>query len=254
MVAEPFAHGRSFIHRVDPRIRLAAAVGCAVCLAVLRHVDAACLGLALAVTLLACSKPPWRLAAKRIAFVNGFVLLLWLTVPFTTSGEALAGWGPLTASRQGVALALLVTAKTNAIAMLFTALVATMPPAALGLALERLRCPSKLVFLLLFAYRYMHSVTDEWQKLSVAAKLRGFAPRTSMHSYRTFGNMLAMLFLRSLDRSARVYEAMLLRGFSGNFRSLAEFHASAGSIVFAATVFSATGGIMLYDLYAGYLP
>lgn len=47
-----------------------------------------------------------------------------------------------------------------------------------------------------------------------AARVRA---KTNMHTYRTFGNMLGMVFVHSFDRSVRVYEAMILRGFSGRF-------------------------------------
>ena len=102
--------------------------------------------------------------------------------------------------------------------MTFLALVATMDSPTIGYALERLRFPSKLVFLFLFTYRYLHVIADEWHKLHGAARLRGFAPKTNMHTYRTFGNMLGMVFVHSFDRSVRVYEAYdparLFRAFS----------------------------------------
>ena len=55
------------------------------------------------------------------------------------------------------------------------------------LALDRLGAPPRLVFLFLFTYRYLHVLTGEWQRLLTAAKLRGFIPRTNMHTYRTLG-------------------------------------------------------------------
>ena len=44
MFDEPFAHGRSLVHAVDPRFRLVAAFVCAVCLAVVRTPEAAWFG------------------------------------------------------------------------------------------------------------------------------------------------------------------------------------------------------------------
>ena len=213
MFDEPFAHGRSLVHAVDPRFRLVAAFVCAVCLAVVRTPEAAWFGFGMAALLLALSRPPMRPVLRRL--VNVFIAFLWLTVPLTSGGDVIAAWGPLEVSRAGVLLTLLVTIKSNAIVMTFLALVATMDSPTIGYALERLRFPSKLVFLFLFTYRYLHVIADEWHKLHGAARLRGFAPRTNMHTYRTFGNMLGMVFVHSFDRSVRVYEAMILRGFSG---------------------------------------
>ena len=44
MFDEPFAHGRSLVHAVDPRFRLVAAFVCAVCLTVVRTPEAAWFG------------------------------------------------------------------------------------------------------------------------------------------------------------------------------------------------------------------
>ena len=162
MFDEPFAHGRSLVHAVDPRFRLVAAFVCAVCLAVVRTPEAAWFGFGIAALLLALSRPPMRPVLRRLAVVNVFIAFLWLTVPLTSGGDVIAAWGPLEVSRAGVLLTLLVTIKSNAIVMTFLALVATMDSPTIGYALERLRFPSKLVFLFLFTYRYLHVIADEW--------------------------------------------------------------------------------------------
>ena len=249
MFDEPFARGRSLIHALDPRIRLAAAFACAACLAVVRRPEAAGAGLVMAVLLLALSRPPTGAVLRRLAAVNVFILFLWFTVPFSVPGDVLAAWGPLEITRQGVRLALLVTVKANAIVLTFLALVATMDSPTIGYALDRLRFPSKLTFLFLFTYRYLHVIADEWRKLHVAARLRGFVPKTNMHTYRTFGNMLGMVFVQSFDRSVRVYEAMLLRGFSGRFRSVTGFRATLRDGLFAALTLAGLAAVILCDVY-----
>ncbi len=249
MFDEPFAHGRSPVHSLDPRVRLAAAFAGAVCLAVLRTPQAAALGLGLAGLLLGLSRPSPRLVLRRLAVINAFIAFLWLTVPFTSGGEPLAVWGPLAVSRSGMLLTLLVTLKSNAIVLLFLALVATMDSPTIGYALERLRCPPKLVFLFLFTYRYLHVIADEWHKLHVAARLRGFVPRTNLHTYRAIANMLGMVFVQSFDRSVRVYEAMLLRGFSGRFQSVTAFRAAPRDAVFAVAALAGAAGILALDLF-----
>ena len=234
MFDEPFAHGRSLVHAVDPRFRLVAAFVCAVCLAVVRTPEAAWFGFGMAALLLALSRPPMRPVLRRLAVVNVFIAFLWLTVPLTSGGDVIAAWGPLEVSRAGVLLTLLVTIKSNAIVMTFLALVATM---------------DSPVFLFLFTYRYLHVIADEWHKLHGAARLRGFAPKTNMHTYRTFGNMLGMVFVHSFDRSVRVYEAMILRGFSGRFQSVTAFRATSRDAVFAVAAFACMVCLVAFDLY-----
>ena len=219
------------------------------CTAVLREPLAAGAALALSVAILGLSRPPLKQLCKRVALVNVFVLFLWLTVPLTMPGTPLLTLGPLTASHEGIALVWLATLKSNAILLTFLALVATMDSPTMGHALERLGVPTKLVFLFLFTYRYLHVIADEWQRLTTAARLRGFSPRTGMHTYRTIGNMLAMVLVNSFDRSGRVYQAMVLRGFQGRFISVVRFKARATDALFAALWLTATATLVFMDLF-----
>ena len=241
MFAQPFAQGHSLLHRLDPRVRLGTAAGSAICLALVQTRPAALYGLAVGAGLLLLSRPPWGAALWRLLAVNLFLLFLCLLTPFSLSGDPLWQWGPLVASRQGVALALVLWAKSNALVLCFLALVATMPVSTAGYALQRLRCPAKLVFLLLFAGRYVHDMADEWHTLLAAARLRGFRARTSFHSYRTLASLLGLLLLRGLDKAQRVHEAMLLRGFRQRFFCVTPFQAHARDAVFVAAMIAAMG-------------
>jgi cobalt/nickel transport system permease protein len=157
---------------------------------------------------------------KRIFAANLFLVFLWGTIPFTVSGEVIFQFSVIAISREGVRLALLATLKCNAILLLFMSLLGNMDSQEIGKALIRLRCPVKLIFLFLFTCRYIHVVHAEWLRLYQAALLRGFQPRTSLHSYKTFADMLGLCLVNSIDRAHRIYEAMLLRGFRGTFHTL----------------------------------
>lgn len=249
MFDEPFAQGDSPVHRLDPRVRLASAAFFSLCVALLRDPAAAAAALALAAAALAASLPPACLLIRRLAAVNVFILFLWATVPATMPGQELLAVGPVSFSREGVAMAWLVTLKSNAILLAFLAMVATMNAPTMGHALDRLGVPPKLVFLFLFTYRYLHVIADEWRRLITAARLRGFVPRTGMHSYRTIAHLLAMVLVNSFDRSGRVYQAMILRGFSGRFASVVRFRARARDAVFALFWLAATAALTVMDLY-----
>ena len=249
MFDEPFAQGRSLVHGLDPRVRLAMAALFSICVALLKEPLAAGLALIPAAAILSLSTPPLGLLCKRVALVNIFILFLWLTVPVTMPGTPFLTLGPLTASLEGIALVQLATFKSNAILLTFLALVTTMDSPTMGHALDRLGVPSKLVFLFLFTYRYLHAIADEWQRLVTAARLRGFTPRTGMHTYRTIGNLLAMVLVNSFDRSSRVYQAMVLRGFQGRFVSVVRFKARRRDALFAFLWLTATAGLVLMDFF-----
>ena len=220
---EPFACGPSPVHGLDPRVRLCMAAAFSVTVAMVRHPGTAAAGLLMAMIALCASLPPKRALLRRVVLVNVFILFLWLTVPLTMPGEALWALGSIGVSREGFELVGMVTLKSNAILLVFLALVASMDSPTIGHAMAKLGVPSKLVFLFLFTYRYVHVIAEEWQRLRTAARLRGFVPRTDMRTYATVGHLFAMVLVRSLDRSARVYRAMILRGFDGRFASVCRF-------------------------------
>lgn len=226
MIDEPFSRGRSFVHTLDPRVRLVMAAIFSVTLALVRRPETALAGLLCAALILALSKPPLVALARRVIAVNMFLLFLWGTVPLTMPGETLFLVGPFPVSREGVNLVQLITLKANAIFCAILALVASMDAAVMGQSLDRLGVPSRLVFLFLFTYRYLHVLAGERQRLLTAARLRGFVPRTNMHTYRTLGFLFGMVLVRAYDRSERVYQAMLLRGFAGRFQTVRNFSAA----------------------------
>ena len=250
MFDQPFVRP-SLIQRIDPRVRLAFAGGLAFCLSPLHSLAACCAGLALGLLLLAAARPPLWPLLQRLAVINFFVLFLWCVTPLTVPGTPVAQWGVFSISAEGVRLSLLVSIKSNAISCIFLALVATMDAPTAGHALERLRCPSKLVFLFLFTVRYVHVIAQEWRTLLVAARLRGFCPRTDMHTYRTLASLLGLLLVRSYERAQRVREAMILRGFSGHFRSVTVFRAHARDAMFALSLLLCMAGLVAIECLGG---
>ncbi len=223
MIDEPFAEGSSFLHRADPRAKLALAVALACTLAVCTGWRGPVLGLCAGMVLVVWARLRWRPFWRRMLTINGFVAFLWVFLPFTTPGETLARFGPLTITAQGIAACLLISLKTNAISLCFLSLVATSDAASLGQAMHRLQVPDKLVFLFLFTYRFIHVINDERLRLSTAARLRGFRPRSDAHTYRTLASLLAMVLVGAMRRAEVTRRAMLLRGFSGVFATMRTF-------------------------------
>jgi len=228
---------------------LVAATGAAFCFSFVQNLFPSCLCLAFALLLATVSGLDALPLLKRLAVANVFILFIWLTVPLTMPGESLATFGPFSWSKEGVRLALLVTIKCNAILLAFFALVAGIGLPRIGCALERLFVPAKLVFLFLFTCRYIHVIGEEWQRLQTAAKLRGFVPRNSFHTYKTIADMLGLTFINAVDRSRRIYEAMLLRGFAGTFHTVSELRRTPADICFLLLFFLVVGSILFLDRY-----
>jgi cobalt/nickel transport system permease protein len=93
-------------------------------------------------------------------------------------------------------------------------------------ALEHLRVPSILTTIIAFLYRYLFVLADEVFRLMRARESRA-AAAPGQRSGRSIawragvaGHMAGQLFLRSYERSDRVYNAMLARGYTGHFETI----------------------------------
>lgn len=250
MIEEAFSQGDSLLHKADPRAKILGAAALTLAVALAQGFHAALPGLALGVLLAAVSRPRAGKLAARLLAVNGFILFLWIALPPTMPGKEIASLGPFSLSLEGVETAALITIKCNAIVLMLVALVATSTVPDLGRAMLRLRVPAKLCFLLLFCYRYLDVMACEYKRLARAAKARCFEPRTSLHTYRSYANLVGMVLVRSLDRSKRVYQAMLLRGFDGRFHSLAARRAGSADVLLgAALILSACALAWIESVY-----
>jgi cobalt/nickel transport system permease protein len=154
--------------------------------------------------------------------------------------------GPAVVTKEGLLLSARITLKSNAILLALIALMATQSVGTLGHALNRLKAPGKLVYLLLITYRYVFVLEQEYLRLVRAARVRCFTPQTRIHTYRTYAYLIGMLFVRAAARAERVHQAMICRGFSGRFHSLKEFSFTGVDFAWAAII-----GIVL--LAAGWL-
>lgn len=193
----------------SPPARLLAAALLSLAMAALSGFWASLAALAMGAAALAAGRIPWHVLRPRLTAVNVFLLFMWLVIPFTSPGQ----WGQI--STAGIRLCLLISLKANAIAAIFTAFLSPMSPYNLGAALSGLRFPDKLVWLFLLLDRNVSLMRREWLSLHDAARLRGFVPRASIHTYRTLGGLAAQWLYRAWLKAARLQEALLLRGYDG---------------------------------------
>ena len=238
--------------RVDPRWKLAALLFAAFVAALVRTLPAALAAAAGAVVLVILAELPprwlfWRLGS--VALVMAF-FIAWL--PFMPSaGHATWRLGPLTLSSAGLKLAALLTLKALTVVALMLTLLATAPIQRTFAAAQRLRMPGILVHLVLLTYRFIFLAADEFARLRIALRVRGYRNRATMHSYRTVGQVAGTLLVRSYDRAERVGQAMRCRGFGGVYRTLDTWHTRPGDVLAFALIAGGALAIGAWDLLGG---
>jgi cobalt/nickel transport system permease protein len=227
-----YLHHDSPLHRLDPRIKIVVMV--VFVIATLLLPDGAWLALALSWLCVWLTSwlagLPYRVVFKRSLIILPF-LLTALTLLFNTPGDDLISWttGSITATITAAGLvrfASVIGRGWLAIqaAILLTA-VTQFPDLIHGL--NHLRVPAILVNIISFMYRYLFVLADEAQRMMRArqarsARLPGTGAQGGSLVWRAkvTGYMVGQLFSRSLDRSDRVYQAMLARGYKGRLLTM----------------------------------
>lgn len=244
MNIEEFSQGDSFIHQLDPRAKIMAAVAFSVVVALNHSINACVAALVFPVFLIVASGISVKRVLRRLAMVNVFVAFLWLFLPFTAQGDVMGFIGPLAVYREGVHQALLISVKSNVIVMTVMALLGTSSVLALVHALSHLWVPTKLVHLFFFCFRYFHVIHEEYRRLTTAMKVRGFRPGTNLHTYRAYAYLMGMLLVRSFDRSKRIVAAMKCRGFKGQFYILHHYSMRRHDYVLTASSLVVSGMVL----------
>jgi cobalt/nickel transport system permease protein len=217
------AEPASIIHRLDPRVRVLMSSVFAVIVVLGQDMAMLTAALTMALVLAVSAQLSLTVTLRRMVAMELFIVAMLLTLPFTLPGEPLFQWGPLTASEEGVLRALIIVLKANAVILVVLTLVGTLEVTTLGHALHHLRIPVKLVHLLLFTVRYISVLQREYQRLRLAMTARAFVPRSNWHTWRSYGYLIGMLLVCSLERSERIQAAMLCRGFHGHYYLLDHF-------------------------------
>lgn len=180
---------------------------------------------------------PLRFILKRVMVISPFVIFIGLFNPILdTRPAATIAAVPLSMGWLSFLSILLKFLLTVSAALL---LLATTSFPGICHAFRKLGLPSLFVTQLLFLYRYLFVLMEEAMRMTRARDMRSFGIRgTGMH---VFVQMIGTLFIRTVDRAERIYDAMLSRGFQGDIPTLKRFRLTATDLLFLMV----TGGLLI---------
>lgn len=229
---DPYRHKNSPIHRLDPRVKLV---------------------LALAFILTTALTPPgaWPVYILLYSIVLSLVLLSELGVAYVLKRAALAfpfmlaalpiiftiqdtplfaievGPWTLTPSQTGLERFASIAIKSWISVQAAILLTSSTPFPNLLVAMRAIRVPRLLVAIFGLLWRYLFVLADEAMRLTRARAAR--SGRSDLPGLKTGGSviwrarvtggMAGSLFLRALERSDRIYMAMVSRGYDGEART-----------------------------------
>lgn len=233
----------SWLHRTDPRAKLLATLLLILLIGLTPFGGflsyAAYLVLLLIMALSTHISPAllWRRALLVLPFAGAAATVIF-TVPGNPLGAPFLG---LTITDAGLARFASILLKAVASAQVAVLLLATTPFTDTLWAASALRLPAVLVAIVSFMYRYLFVIADEALRLNRARLARSVelpgqrSRRTDIgFQARTTGRLIGVLLVRSLERSERVYNAMLARGYAGEIRRLAPPPVTAATLTLPA--------------------
>ena len=236
------AAGATPIAGFDPRARILAVVAFALVVVVLSDLAALAVALGASLVVMGLADLPPGPTLRRMAMMDGFIVFMLMLLPFTVPGDPIVTLFGFPASWQGLTRAVEIALKANAIVLMLLSLVGTMDAITIGRALHRLKAPEALVHLMMFTVRYIDVLVGEYRTLRTAMKARGFRPSNSRHTWKSFGYLVGMMLVRSLERSERILAAMKCRGFTGTIPLIDDLSWRRRDLgLAAATLFLLTG-------------
>ncbi|SFM75335.1 cobalt ECF transporter T component CbiQ [Thermodesulforhabdus norvegica] len=182
---------------------------------------------------------PGEILLKRLTAVVPFLFFLsfFLVVLSPHEGSSvrviLEPLDPFVLNRDALVISARISLKALIVVSVMPIMIDTSPYAVTILALKSIGVPESVAQILLLAYRYIFVFKDEALRMYRAMLLRGFRPRSDLRTFRISGNFLAMIFIRSYERTQRIHDAMVARGYRGKIPRVVSFKISPMDIAMA---------------------
>lgn len=227
---DKYSHIDSPVHRLDPRMKiLAALAGIVVIVTEPLTADPLhfLLYTALIAAVVALSRLPVRYLARRMLVVMPFILMAALFYPLSLliGSETVAG-----ERKEILTAGAIIFLKASLAVVLLIMLSSTERFHRLLMALRRLRVPVIITTVSALLYRYVFLISDEALKTNRARQSRT-PGKLKTGRIKTYGNQVAVIFLRSWERSQTIYKSMLSRGFDGEFPDMQRMETGMADIV-----------------------
>lgn len=213
---DTLAYRDSWVHRIDPRIKLLTTLIFIVTVASFDKYSVSGLlpFFIFPLVLIQGGRLPARFLLGKLLLVAPFAVMIGIFNPLLDQ-QTLLQIGSWNISGGWISfLSILLRFSLTISAALI--LIATCSFPGICMALEKLGAPRIFSVQLLLLYRYLFVLIEEAIRLVRARALRSFNGRGL--GIKVYGQMLSHLLLRTLDRAQRIHLAMLCRGFDGQIR------------------------------------
>jgi cobalt/nickel transport system permease protein len=230
-----YHHGQSPLHSLDPRIKVIVTIAFILSNALLP--DGAWVAFVLAWAIVIFANAASGLGVG-FTFKRSFIALPFalvaVTVLFSIPGKPVTSFNflmwHLTITDAGFLRFISIVIRSWLSVQMAILLVAVTEFPKIIHALTHLKIPAIITMIISFLYRYLFVLTDEVMRMLRARQARSAAAPgvrsggSVAWRAQIAGHMAGQLFLRSYERSDRIYNAMLSRGYKGELMTIHPHH------------------------------
>ncbi len=161
---------------------------------------------------------PWRHLFIRLYIPFGVAWLVFLSLIFTNGSQALFVISPgpwtFTAYQEGLQLGFLMVLRIMAAVTLGSILSFSTPMIEILETLRLCKVPNLIIDLAAMMYRYVFILTETGHNMRRAQVSRMGDSNSWLQQAKDIGKVAGYVLTKSLDRSIRIYKAMLSRGYN----------------------------------------
>jgi len=214
LVLDRYAYLDSPVHRWQQSYKLIGLLSLIFAFAFVQNIWLLPIMVVITTTLFLLSKIPIGFLIKRLRYPSWFILAVVFFLPFVSGESVIFQLGSLTVKSEGCWQALLISVRFFCILTVSLVMFGTAPFLSSIKAMRSLGLPRVIVDMSLLSYRYLEELSETLTTMQRAMKLRGFQPQGfTRRNLQVFSQLTGSILIRSYDRSLRIYQAMILRGY-----------------------------------------
>lgn len=210
----------SFLHLIDGRVKTVIFLGAIIVGTCLARWYLVSILWMLSIAMFPVLHLPLGTLLKRLMMPFGIAWLVFLSLIFTNGSEPLLVFNifhvSITAYHEGLTLGFLILLRIMTTVTLASILSFSTPMIEILETLRLCKIPTIIIDLAAMMYRYVFIIEETAHNMRRAQLSRMSSNNSWLMQARDVGNVAGYVLIKSLDRSIKIYNAMLSRGYNEN--------------------------------------
>ena len=214
LAIDRYAYLKSPIHRWSQKYKIVGLLGLIFAFSFIRSLVLLPIIIGITIIIFSLSGLPLSYLISRLRYPGYFILAVVFLLPFVAGETIIWQWGWLSLRLEGCQESLLIVVRFFCILSVSFVLFGTATILNSIKGLRGLGLPQVILDMTLLTYRYLEELGEMLKTMQRAMRLRGFNPHVfNCRQLEILTRLVGSLIVRSYERSIRIYQAMILRGY-----------------------------------------